>query len=154
MLKEHYYFAYGSNMNSQRMIDRGLEFSQALAGQMHGYQLAFNKKAWDHPCRSYANVVVSRCSENSVVEGVLYKLNDHQQIFKMDPFEGAPRLYSRDIYLIETLEGKIPAWVYIANKATLAEGLKPDQWYLDHLLAGKPYLSESYYQRLTQVAVN
>ena len=38
-----YYFAYGSNMNSERVRARGLEYSQVLSGQLSGYELSFNK---------------------------------------------------------------------------------------------------------------
>ena len=31
-----YYFAYGSNMNPARMRSRGLQFDEALAGQLRG----------------------------------------------------------------------------------------------------------------------
>ena len=151
MLEKHYYFAYGSNMNSARMKERGLAFTDSLKGVMKGYRLAFNKKAWDHPARSYANIVYDPAS---LVEGVLYELTDEHQIQLMDPFEGAPRLYSRDIFSIETTKGAIHSWVYVANKAMIADGLKPDRWYLDHLLEGKSLLSPEYYQALTQVETN
>jgi gamma-glutamylcyclotransferase (GGCT)/AIG2-like uncharacterized protein YtfP len=148
---KHYYFAYGSNMNQERMAIRGLSFSDPVKGVMKGYRLAFNKKAWDHPARSYANIVYD---PGSYVEGVLYRLEDEHQIKKMDPFEGAPRLYSREIFPIETVHGDIPSWVYVANKATIFEGLKPDRWYLEHLLAGRKHLSQSYYESLTRVETN
>jgi len=151
MLRKHYYFAYGSNMNQQRMTVRGLSFSDPVKGVMPGYRLAFNKKAWDHPSRSYANIVYDPASS---VEGVLYRLEDEHQIIKMDPFEGAPRLYSREIFHVETHLGAIPSWVYIANKATIFEGLKPDRWYLDHLLEGRDFLSEEYFSKLTKVQTN
>ncbi len=138
-------------MNPERMSVRGLEYSKPIRGWMQGYRLAFNKKAWDHPSRSYANIVFD---PNSMVEGVLYPLEDTQQIAKMDPFEGTPRLYSREIFDIETDEGVISSWVYIANKATISDQLKPDRWYLEHLLAGKEFLSEDYFRRLTQVSTN
>lgn len=144
-----YYFAYGSNMNADRMIERGLKFHRALAGSVDHLALAFNKLAADAPHRSYANVVYAR---NQRVEGVLYQLTHVDEIFKMDPFEGAPRLYSREVYAVSTAEGPIPAWVYVANKAMLKEGMMPERWYLEHLLAGKSYLSDDYYQQLTQVA--
>ena len=143
-----YYFAYGSNMNADRMIDRGLRFSRALSGQVDHMALAFNKLAADAPHRSYANVVYAR---NQVVEGVLYQLDHIDEIYKMDPFEGAPRLYSREIYSVRTEEGEIPAWVYVANRAMIRDGMKPERWYLNHLLAGKAYLSDDYYRSLQQV---
>ena len=143
-----YYFAYGSNMNAERMRLRGLNFSEATAGQIEHLALAFNKKAADAPHRSYANVIYRR---NGLVEGVLYKLDSVAEIMKMDPFEGAPRLYSRDVYQVKTEQGHIPAWVYVANKAMLADDLLPARWYLNHLLAGQAYLSADYFKRLSEV---
>lgn len=142
-----YYFAYGSNMNQERMTQRGLEFHRALPGRVENLKLAFNKRAADAPHRSYANVIYQ---PGHVVEGVLYELVSPREIVKMDPFEGAPRLYSREIYGIETDEGMIPSWVYIANKAMITEGLLPARWYLNHLLAGREFLSDDYYQALHQ----
>lgn len=144
-----YYFAYGSNMNANRMIERGLRFERALSGRITGLRLAFNKRAADAPHRSYANVIYA---PQERVEGVLYQLSSMDEIIKMDPFEGSPRLYSREIYLIDTDEGPIAAWVYVANRSMITENLKPERWYLEHLLAGKPYLTEGYYQLLAETA--
>jgi len=146
-----YYFAYGSNMNQARMKARQMGVCEVLAGTLPGCALAFNKLAADAPGRSYANVVYAPKSE---VEGVLYRLQNLGEIARMDPFEGAPRYYSREIYLINTATGAIPAWVYIANKAMIHNQLKPAPWYLEHLLAGREFLSEAYYHALTQVPCN
>lgn len=135
-------------MNPERMRARGLKFDLAIAARLPQAELLFNKRAADAPHRSYANIGFHPRGE---VEGIAYRLCDHQQIFKMDPFEGAPRLYSRDIFTVCSEEGPIAAWVYVANKAMLQNDLKPARWYLEHLLAGKAYLSEEYYQRLSQV---
>lgn len=144
-----YYFAYGSNMNADRMIARGLRFERALSGRIHGLGLAFNKRCALQSHRAYANVIYA---PDSCVEGVLYQLSEADEIFKMDPFEGSPRLYSRDVYWVDTAEGPIAAWVYVANRAMISEGIQPERWYLDHLLAGKVYLSAEYYQTLLQIA--
>lgn len=143
-----YYFAYGSNMNPARMRTRGLEFDQAIPAKLEQAELLFNKRAADAPHRSYANVGFR---QGSVVEGVAYRLCDKHQILKMDPFEGTPRLYSRDIFTVQSDEGPIHAWVYVANKAMIQEDLKPARWYLEHLLAGREFLSEAYFQQLSQV---
>lgn len=144
-----YYFAYGSNMNAERMIARGLRFERALSGRIQGLGLAFNKRCALQPHRSYANVVYA---PGACVEGVLYQLSEASEIFKMDPFEGSPRLYSRDIYWVDTAEGPIAAWVYVANSAMITEGLMPERWYLQHLLAGQDYLTPAYFEALTLIA--
>ncbi|MBD3649570.1 MAG: gamma-glutamylcyclotransferase, partial [Pseudomonadales bacterium] len=37
------------------------------------------------------------------------------------------------------------------NQEYVAQGLKPAQWYLNHLLEGRAWLSEDYVRRLQQV---
>lgn len=143
-----YYFAYGSNMNAERMRLRGLRFQRALSGHIENLALAFNKRAADAPHRAYANVIY-RPGER--LEGVLYQLDSVEEIIKMDPFEGAPRFYSREIYQVQTISGPISAWMYVANRAMLSEGLAPERWYLEHLLAGQSYLTEPYFERLSRV---
>lgn len=143
-----YYFAYGSNMNPARMRSRGLQFDEALAGQLRGFALCFNKRAHDRPERSYANI---RYQRDGVVEGVLYRLSHADEIRKMDPFEGTPIFYSRERMHVITAQGVIAAWVYVANPAMREEGLWPTRAYLEHLLAGREFLSESYWQALAAV---
>lgn len=143
-----YYFAYGSNMNPERMQDRGLNFNQMLSGYLPHLQLAFNKKAHCGAPWAYANI---RYAKDSVVEGILYRLQSRDEIAKLDPYEGTPFRYSREVYPVRSPQGVIPAWVYIANRGNLQEGLQPARWYLDHLLAGEPYLSEDYFAALAAV---
>ena len=146
-----WYFAYGSNMNPQRMRTRGLSFSEALAGQLQGYELSFNKRANDRPGTAYANI---RHRQNAVVEGVLYRLDDPAEILKMDPFEGTPIFYSRERLPVLTAQGTLPGWVYVANPAWRCDGLKPTRAYLEHLLAGRDYLSQPYWQLLADTQVH
>ena len=144
----HYYFAYGSNMNRARMAARGLTVLETLPGKLGGMTLRFNKRARRPPHCACANVC---WSPGSVVEGVLYRLADEGQITLMDPFEGAPRYYSRERFPIQTAQETVYAWVYVANPAVIDDSVLPQRWYLDHLLAGEPYLSDSYLRFLREV---
>jgi len=143
-----YYFAYGSNMNPARVQRRGMAVKSYMSGQLSDYILAFNKRSTIYPGAAAANIMVS---SGSVVEGVIYELETHQSIETMDPFEGYPARYSRHIVSISTQTGLLDSWVYTANQDHVQEGLKPAQWYLDHLLAGKDFLSESYFEDLAAV---
>ena len=142
-----YYFAYGSNMNSERVRARGLEYSQVLSGQLSGYELSFNKYSAKRE-GSAANITKQ---ENAVTEGVLYLLSGEEQIIRMDPFEGFPDHYSRALLSIATKSEPVKAWVYIANQRFIRENLLPPRWYLNHLLAGKQFLTQPYYERLKKV---
>ncbi|SDU06758.1 Gamma-glutamyl cyclotransferase, AIG2-like [Pseudomonas pohangensis] len=146
-----WYFAYGSNMNPQRMRTRGLLFSEVLAGQLHGYELCFNKRAHDRPDTAYANI---RHRQGALVEGVMYRLDAPAEIFKMDPFEGTPVFYSRERMPVLTAQGMLPGWVYVANPAWRSDGLRPTRAYLEHLLAGREHLSEAYWQLLAATRVH
>jgi gamma-glutamylcyclotransferase (GGCT)/AIG2-like uncharacterized protein YtfP len=143
-----YYFAYGSNMNSERVIDRKMQFVNTLAGRLVDYELVFNKRSVKYPGAGAANV---EPKSGAITEGVLYELSGPDEILKMDPFEGYPLRYRREIHLLETKSGSVKAWVYIANHQFLGDNLKPARWYLKHLLAGEQMLSEDYYGRLCRV---
>ena len=147
-LTVHYYFAYGSNMNSDRVRQRKMSFESASSGRLLDYSLRFNKRSVKYPGAAAANVVASA---KGVTEGVVYRLADPEQIEMMDPYEGYPVLYRRTALPIVTKAGVVDAWVYIANEDHVAEGLAPAQWYLNHLLAGRGYLSASYFESLLQI---
>lgn len=143
-----YYFAYGSNMNPERVAGRQMEFVSHFSGRLDDYRLAFNKRSVKHPGAASANVMQA---PGDFVEGVVYELTAPEQIEAMDPFEGYPKRYLRHPMTIDCDGGSVLAWVYVATKEYVVEGLRPAKWYLQHLLAGKPYLSDDYYQRLVQV---
>jgi len=136
-----YYFAYGSNMDAKRMQQRNLCVERALKGSLQQTRLIFNKRASNLPDTAYANITFC---QSSCVEGVLYELASSQEVAKLDTFEGTPRRYSRELFIVGSPEGEIPAWVYVANAAWLDNRLKPAAWYVEHLLAGAPYLSDAY----------
>ena len=142
-----YYFAYGSNMNPERVKARGLNYSQVLSGQLSGYELSFNKYSAKRE-GSAANIIMQ---ENAVTEGVLYLLSEAEQIVAMDPFEGFPDHYTRELLSISTKSASVRAWVYIANQRFIRRNLLPPRWYLNHLLAGKQFLTQPYYERLKKV---
>lgn len=142
-----FYFAYGSNMNPKRVLQRKMQFGAHCGGVLHGYRLAFNKRSAKIPGAASANV---QPSAGGSVEGVLYALADAAQIEIMDVFEGYPVLYRRERLPIRLIDRVATAWVYIANSEFVVEGLKPAHWYLAHLLAGSDYLSPAYYKALKQ----
>jgi hypothetical protein len=128
-------------MNGARVLQRGLRTVGAAAGQLDGFALAFNKMSREHVGVGHANVVYTRGSQT---EGVLYELAHRDEIYKMDPFERAPWNYGRDVVQIQHATGVTWAWTYFANPAVVRVGLKPPLEYLDHLLAGREFLSDEY----------
>jgi gamma-glutamylcyclotransferase len=143
-----YYFAYGSNMNPARVRERGMAFASHLPGLLQDYRLAFNKRSVKVPGGASANVV---SAPGLQTEGILYRLTVPTQIEMMDPYEGYPVRYDRKVLPVQHNGGTLNAWVYVANEAYIAEGLKPARWYLNHLLAGAQFLSPEYVQTLKSV---
>jgi len=84
------------------------------------------------------------------VEGILYEI-DETSLKTLDSFEGFPAHYNRIEVEVEC-EGKpLKAWVYVANKNKIEEGLKPKREYLNHLLKGQDLLSKEYFKKLQAV---
>lgn len=140
-----FYFAYGSNMNPARMTRRVGEFTILGRGVLIDYQLVFNKIARDKIGVGYANVMTS---SGDLVEGVIYQFDE---IRKLDKPEGYPIHYDRKLMTISIDGGFVQAWVYLARSNRISEGLMPSKSYLDHILLGKEYLSEAYYQKLVEI---
>ena len=157
------YFAYGSNMNPDRVRDRGLAFEHACPAHLEGFALAFDKTSAAHPGLGHANIVYA---PGRRVEGVLYWLAGLDEILRMDRFESTPVNYSREIIRVRVQASHLPAgpvadgvadndgsfavptWTYVANPAVRRAGLLPPRSYLNHLLAGRPYLSPAYVDML------
>ncbi len=142
-----FYFAYGSNMNPARMRARGLEFAHYEPAILSGFELCFNKRAHNKHGVAYANI---RTAPGRSVEGVLYTLD--AQIHVMDPFEGTPVRYSRELFPTVTAGGVAWAWVYVANRAFVEDALSVEENYLNHLLSAGELLSESYRAWLSKLA--
>jgi hypothetical protein len=133
-----YYFAYGSNMDARRMARRGLAVVSARSAFLPDHALRFNKRASNLPRHAYANVMPQ---PGARVEGVLYELTDEAEIGKMDPFEGTPIRYRREIVSAHSRGEVFTTWIYLAQPDWIDDGLLPTRWYLDHLLAGALWLS-------------
>lgn len=142
----HYYFAYGSNMNVARMQARVGATRRMLSATLNNWQLYFDKASRVDGV-AHANV---RIEEGRQVEGVLYELSHPAQIREMDPFEGHPTEYCRQVETVETFDGPLAAWVYVARPEKTGAGRAPAREYMTHLLAGESFLSQAYLEMLRQ----
>ena len=147
MIFVSYYFAYGSNMNSERMSARDLQILSACSGWLEGFGLRFNKRSRRDATLACANVVYA---PRERVEGVLYHLATPTEIIKLDPHEGTPFMYSRELFQVQTISSLLPAWTYIANPAVIDNTIRPARWYVEHLLAGKAFLTPECWDRIDQ----
>jgi len=148
-----YYFAFGSNMNKERMIEREVEFNEIemQKGFLKDWKLVFNKINVKKDGSGYANI---EPDSGSIVEGIIYKTNE-DGIKKLDWNEGVRfDSYRQKEMLIENKNNEsINCIVYIANHSKTDNSRKPEKWYLNHLLKGGKYLSENYFTNLKNIEI-
>ena len=134
------YFAYGSNMNLQRMMDRSAYFTQRKRGRLHGHRLVFNKISGKYPGHGVANVVAERGYD---VVGVLYEV-DRPGIEALDGHEGVRGgHYIRTEMMVQLNDGAaVNAYVYVAHPNKVEDGLTPHDDYFYHLEQGLDLLGE------------
>ena len=132
------YFAYGSNINIERMLERVGEFSMRLPALLHGYKIAFNKNAYTIPPTTYANAMPEK---NEVVRGALYKI-PVSGLKIMDLKEGVSgnHYYRKEVEVI-TLNGPVNAFTYFACDEAIIEGVEPASWYRDLCNSPLPCMS-------------
>jgi len=126
-------------MNVNRMNERGVKFSKIIPVVLDDFILKFNKVS-----KKQGAVANIQFYKGGIVEGILYEVESLEQ---MDRYEGFPNHYNRVKMDIEGYD----AWVYIAQPQYIQEGLKPKQEYLNHLLEGKQFLSDEYYEKLMMI---
>jgi gamma-glutamylcyclotransferase len=142
------YFAYGSNMNEERMNERKIRFHNKSHGIFLNHSLVFNKISSKNPNTGFANVTLNY---NSIVEGVIYDIID-DDINKLDKFEGYPDHYTREERNFVDVDGKkiVSATIYVATPAKTRNGLLPTKEYMSHLLKSE-FLSQDYRKFLENV---
>jgi len=142
------YFAYGSNMDPNRMKSRGANFTSREHAVLAGYSLHFNKEAQGFsakPGEGKGNIM-PQVGQN--VEGALYEIAE-SGISYLDKCEGFPKHYDKITVTVELDDGtKVDTITYIAKPDKIKNGLKPTREYLSHYLKGKDILTNDYYHKL------
>lgn len=144
-----YYFAYGANMDLNRIEEMGFHFSSIKAAKLHGWKLVFNVIDDKYRGTGYANIVPS---PHSTVEGLIYELAN-SSLKHLDFLEGYPRYYiKKKVTATSNDDGaKIPCITYVGNQTMIKLGLKPLRLYMKHLLSGKIFMSKKYVEKLKHV---
>lgn len=143
------YFAYGSNCDPAVMEKKGVPFTARRRAVLRGYRLRFNKRA--HRERLPDTIGFANINEwpGGAVEGILYDLA-REHLPALDRSERCPGHYQRIRVAVETELGPEDCWAYKATPSMLAEGLVPSRNYVDHILAGREFLSQQYLDALNQ----
>ena len=117
------YAAYGSNMDPAQMAERCPHSPQAGTGWLEGWRLTFGGEdiGWEGALATVAEESGSR------VFVVLYEVSEGDEQ-DLDRWDGATLgYYSKMRVRIATLEGDVPAWLYVLNDY---EGGLPSARYL------------------------
>ncbi len=108
-MSNRFYFAYGSNMNPDRIRERIPHARFVGKATIYGWKLVE---------RLYADI---ERAKGHRVEGVLYLVND-SEILRLDAYEGYPRIYaSVGVIAHVGLVGRLQAFTYTMTDATKAE---------------------------------
>ena len=144
-----YYFAYGSNMDEYKLkTKRKVNFYEKFSGKLDGWEIVFDKITSDKSRVAYSNISPK---ENSCVEGIIYKIKSEDVLNKLDKDEGWHKHYKKEYLSVKTTNGFLECLLYIANPNKTQKGLKPERKYLNEILAGKEFLSDSYYSELKNI---
>jgi cation transport regulator ChaC len=128
---ELWYFAYGWSMDKSLMRKCIGDWLDARRATLKGFEIVFNaySPAWK------GGVANLRESENARIIGVAYKIT-HDQLAKLDAFEGVPSRASRRMVSIEVEGvGEVKAITHVA--ANPRDGfVQPSKEYLSAMHRG------------------
>lgn len=135
------YFAFGSNLDRDRLEARIGEVEVVGVGTLAGYRLVVSKPGLDGSAK--ANVVAA----NEVVWGVVYAIPDGE-LPALDGYEGG---YERVEVSVDVEGDAVRCWTYVAEGHT--DDL-PFDWYKAHMVRGAEAhgLPVSWRQRLRNIA--
>ncbi|MDE2907486.1 MAG: gamma-glutamylcyclotransferase [Acidobacteriota bacterium] len=125
------YFAYGSNLSSERLRARVPSARVRGRGRLLHHRLSWHKIGRDGSGK--CDIVPT--DTPSVVWGVLY---DVARVEKpaLDAVEGLGIGYFEKEVQIATDDGKRPALTYHANPERIDPTLRPRDWYKDYVVRG------------------
>ena len=125
-----YYFAYGSNLNRQQMLERCPNCQPRFTAELPSYRLIFT--GWS---RQWQGGVASiKPSRGDKVLGAIYELSD-KDLPRLDKYEGYPDTYNRLKVTVYRDTGEaVEAVTYIKNQQS--EETRPSPQYLAQLQQG------------------
>jgi gamma-glutamylcyclotransferase len=126
------YFAYGSNMLSQRLQARCKSASSRCIASVSGYRLALSKKSKDGSGK--ATIVADQATR---VFGVVFDISC-EDAKELDRIEGRGKGYERvELPAFVHPEGSsITVIAYIAHADFIDPTLQPYDWYRDLIVTG------------------
>jgi gamma-glutamylcyclotransferase (GGCT)/AIG2-like uncharacterized protein YtfP len=133
--------------DSRIRLERKVKYLNRFSGRLDDWNLIFNKKTVRGRDLGVANIIPKI---NSIVEGIVYEIIS-EDIKKLDRVEAWPIHYKKKYLDIKNSDKIFNCLIYVANPNKLQDNLKPEKNYLKHLLAGKDFLSENYFLKLSNI---
>lgn len=121
-----FYFAYGSNMSSPRLVQRVGPVRVLGRARLEGYRHSFSKRGNDGTAKGNVERAVG-----AAVQGVLYAL-EPAQLEHLRSFEGGYRQVEFEVLREDGERVRAASFEALA----LVRGLEPTPAYLEHYSAG------------------
>ena len=124
------YFAYGSNMSTQRLAAR-IPARFITTALLPAYRLAFHQQGRD----DFGKCDIVPASGQSAVYGVIWKVASHHKLI-LDRYEGLNAAHDETWLTVTDLagEGQFEAQAYVGKITSI--GMSPYTWYKHNVLAG------------------
>ena len=141
------YFAYGSNMNPDRLKERIDKFNNPIPAILYDYEFFYGKRT-GRPGRGFATI---REKEDSIVKGIAFTI-DEQAVKWLDYFEGVPKhYYKKEIRIQNVLNNKFfSAYTYISPPEMTSDYLRPFEDYKKHIDIGLIFRNDLCYNVNTE----
>lgn len=148
------YFAYGSNMLTERLHKRCPSARPLGNAVAEGFSLSFSKRSKDGSGKA---MLVKTDEVTQTAYGVLFEISQNERT-KLDKAEGEGKGYKRDdaFRVVRIADGKeLTISTYQASPQVCDKGLVPYDWYHALILAGalQHHLPDLYINELRNVAV-
>lgn len=143
---EVYYFAFGSNMNEERMRKRSVHFTERQCAKLSGYAFKLHKVLKNGTAAANVMETTTTTENDDCVYGALYRIQE-KGLLTLDKFEHRGKSYDRKDVIVEiTSTGeKVKAVTYVALSDKIDDDLKKVATdYLHHILQGRDILPKNY----------
>ncbi|MCL1658360.1 gamma-glutamylcyclotransferase [Elizabethkingia miricola] len=140
-------FAYGSNMNLDRLKERVPSANKLLNVFIKGYTIKCNKISTDGS--SKANIIKTDNDDN-IVWGVIFEIDDSEKS-NLDEYEQG---YNDSILsFLDSENSPHEAQVYIAEESAINDDLLPYDWYKEYIVSGAKEndLPQEYVEKLEAI---
>jgi len=126
------YFAYGSNMLTERLRTRVPSAEPVATARLPGWTLRFHKRSQDGSGKCN---VVEASDESTTVHGVLFEFAT-DDLSALDAAEHRGHGYERQRVHPQTPDQTVEAFAYVAQPAYVDDALRPYDWYRTVVMAG------------------